>query len=394
MSDREAVKAAILGMPNDNLLIELPTGHGKTAVALELLRERVLPGSKVLVVVPKIVLKKNFMIEVKQWWEDCPLEFTLITYRSLHKFTGVWDAVVYDEAHHITPKCREYIKDIKANTSILLSATVSKSFKDTLYRLFNNLGCYKRTVKEAIDNGVLPDPSVYLLPIELDNTVYSEKIIKNPNCEKVIETNWKNRWNYIGKVKNSKIIIHCTKRQFMIDLDNQIEWWKKQYMITRKEALKNKWLKLCGDRLKILSNWRTEHSATILKHLKNYRTLTFCNSIEQTEVLGKYCVNSKNKLYQEVLNNFNKGRIKHITACNMLDEGVNLTNCRIGVYAVLNSSERLIKQKLGRLLRHKQPVLIIPYYTRTREEEIVQTMLLDYNPDLISVVNDVKDIVL
>ena len=61
MDDREAVKAAILDMPNDNLLIELPTGHGKTAVALELLRERV-PSGKVLVVVPKIVLKKNFMI--------------------------------------------------------------------------------------------------------------------------------------------------------------------------------------------------------------------------------------------------------------------------------------------------------------------------------------------
>ena len=36
----------------------------KTAVALELLRERV-PSGKVLVVVPKIVLKKNFMIELK-----------------------------------------------------------------------------------------------------------------------------------------------------------------------------------------------------------------------------------------------------------------------------------------------------------------------------------------
>lgn len=29
MGDREAVKAAILDMPNDNLLIELPTGFGK-----------------------------------------------------------------------------------------------------------------------------------------------------------------------------------------------------------------------------------------------------------------------------------------------------------------------------------------------------------------------------
>ena len=78
----------------------------------------------------------------------------------------------------------------------------------------------------------------------------------------------------------------------------------------------------------------------------------------------------------------------------MLDEGVNLANCRIGIYAVLNSSDRLIKQKLGRLLRHEHPVLIIPFTKGTREEELVQTMLLDYNPDLVTVIQDVKDIVL
>ena len=393
MGDREAVKAAILDMPNDNLLIELPTGHGKTAVALELLRERV-PSGKVLVVVPKIVLKKNFMIEVKKWWNDCPLDFTLITYRSLHKFTGEWNAVIYDEAHHLTPRCRGVLKDIHSPYSILLSATVPKSLKEALCGLYNNLGCYKRTVKEAIDNGVLPDPSVYLLPLELDNTVYSETIIKNPTCKRVIETDWKHRWNYLGKVKDAKIVIHCTKRQFMIDLDGQIEWWKKKYQSSGRVPFKNRWLRLCGERLKILSNWRTDKSADILKYFKNYRTLTFCNSIEQTEVLGKYCVNSKNKLYQEVLNKFNEGRIKHITACNMLDEGVNLANCRIGVYAVLNSSDRLIKQKLGRLLRHEHPILVIPYFIGSREAELVQTMLLDYNPDLVSVVKNVKDIVL
>lgn len=393
MNDREAVKATILNMPNNNLLIELPTGFGKSAVALELLRNRV-PSGKVLVVVPKIVLKKNFMIEVNKWWKECPLKFTLITYRSLHKYIGNWDAVIYDEAHHLTQRCIDVLKDIHSTHSILLSATVPKNLKDKLMDLFDNLGCYKRTVKEAINNGVLPDPNVYLLPIELDNTVYSETIIKNPSCINTIETDWSHRWNYIGKVRDSKIIIHCTKRQFMLDLDIQIEWWKKQYMATRKEAFRNKWLKLCNDRLKILSNWRTDNSADILKYFKNYRTLTFCNSIEQTEVLGKYCVNSKNKLYQEVLNNFNNGRIKHITACNMLDEGINLVDCRIGVYAVLNSSERLIKQKLGRLLRHEHPILIIPYYTRTREEELVQTMLLDYNPDLVTVIKDIKDIVL
>lgn len=393
MGDREAVKAAILGMSNRNLLIELPTGHGKTAVALELLRERVPEGGKVLVVVPKTVLKKNFMDEVKKWWPDCHLNFTLSTYRSLHKHSGKWDGAVYDEAHHFTPKCREAAKSLDSATSILLSATVPVRMRNMLELTFSDLGYYKRTVKEAIDNGVLPDPSVNLLPLELDNTVYSETIIKNPKCKNEIVVDWKYRWQHLGK-KNVKIIIRCTKRQYMIDLDGQIEWFKKQYFRTKKEALKNKWLGLCSERLKVLSSWKEDIVLDILKHLKNYRTLTFCNSIEQTETLGKHCINSKNKDYQTELDAFNQGRIKHITACNMLDEGVNLANCRIGVYAALNSSERLIKQKLGRLLRHEHPVLVIPYFTRTREEELVQTMLLDYNPDLVSVIQDVKGIVL
>ena len=119
MNDREAVKATILNMPNNNLLIELPTGFGKSAVALELLRNRV-PSGKVLVVVPKIVLKKNFMIEVNKWWKECPLKFTLITYRSLHKYIGNWDAVIYDEAHHLTQRCIDVLKDINGKNRMMI----------------------------------------------------------------------------------------------------------------------------------------------------------------------------------------------------------------------------------------------------------------------------------
>jgi superfamily II DNA or RNA helicase len=76
----------------------------------------------------------------------------------------------------------------------------------------------------------------------------------------------------------------------------------------------------------------------------------------------------------------------------MLDEGVNLTSCRVGIYAVLNSSERLIKQKLGRLLRHKDPIIIIPYYKYTRDEEIVKKMCENYNMDLVTTINDLSEL--
>ena len=71
---------------------------------------------------------------------------------------------------------------------------------------------------------------------------------------------------------------------------------------------------------------------------------------------------------------------------------VNLMNCQIGIYAVLNSSERMIKQKMGRLLRHKEPILVIPYFKNTRDEEIVNKMTEDYNPENIKIINDLKDI--
>lgn len=71
---------------------------------------------------------------------------------------------------------------------------------------------------------------------------------------------------------------------------------------------------------------------------------------------------------------------------------VNLTNCRIGVYATLNSSDRMITQKLGRILRHPKPIIIIPYYKYTRDEEIVKKMCENYNPDLIKTINNLSEI--
>lgn len=76
----------------------------------------------------------------------------------------------------------------------------------------------------------------------------------------------------------------------------------------------------------------------------------------------------------------------------MLNEGVNLIDCQVGIYASLNSSDTMIKQKLGRLLRHPNPVLIIPYYNNTREEEIIEKMLEDYNPELVTVVESLNQI--
>lgn len=45
-----------------------------------------------------------------------------------------------------------------------------------------------------------------------------------------------------------------------------------------------------------------------------------------------------------------------------------------------------------RILRHKSPIIIIPYFKDTREEELVEKMIEEYNKDSIITIDNVNDI--
>lgn len=274
----------------------------------------------------------------------------------------------------------------------MLSATVTRDMKWELSQLFPDFQCYTVKMKEAIDNEILPDPKVFLIPLELDNTHAGYTMIEHPKATTIKTCLYKDRWSYLRN-KSLQVHIKCTEYQYVKELDNKIEFWKRQYMRTRNEGVKAKWLFLAGQRLKFLSQIKNPIILSLLDQLKSERVLTFCSSIEQTEVLGENCINSKNKESSFVLERFNSKKLHHITACNMLNEGMNLVDCRIGLYANLNSSDIIIKQRLGRILRHKNPIIIIPYFIDTREQELVEKMLEDYNPDLV-VKTNLKEITL
>lgn len=380
---REEARDEILSIESPNILCELPTSFGKTKVALDLMRKRlsVDKGARILIVVPRLVLMDNWREEFVKWGVEDYLPFTeFVTYVSLPKKAGTWDMIIFDEVHHLSERCRDSINDFDVRYCTLLSATVGRELKKELIALFTDLYIYKVSTKQAIQEEILPDPRVYLIPLTLDNTKTNCEIIKNKSQKIELTIPYSQRFQY-AKVKNRRIVIKCTQKQYYDDMSAMIAWYKNKMF---NDVFKNLFLRASGDRLKWLSEQKSDHVKTLLDHLKSQRTLTFCNGIPQTEELGKYCINSKNKASEENLHKFNEGKVDHITACNMLDEGMNLTNCRVGVYAVLNSSDRMIKQKLGRLLRHPDPIIIIPYFQGTREEEIVETMLTDYNPKLVT----------
>lgn len=384
--NREEVKREILSIPNNNILLELPTSFGKTKIALELLKKHYKKNSKILIVVPKLVLINTWKDEFAKWKLVKYLpDVTFITYASFIRHTGEYSLIIFDEAHHFSERCAEAMRGIVADRVILLSATVPLNKKALLRLVFKNLEIYRVPIKKAIEDNVLPDPKVLLLPIYLDNSqskftaLYNKKAKETP-----ITCSYDQRWYYARKYPKNVIQVKCTAQQYHYELNAEIEYYKRRYLNTRSEFLKTKWLRLCGNRLKWLSEQKEKDLEFLLYRLEyfNQRYIVFCNNIKQSESLGN-SINSNNKDSLEICESFNSGNINHISACCMLDEGVNLVNCRIGVYANLSSSEVKIRQRLGRLLRHKSPIIIIPYIKDSREEEIMESMLEDYNPELV-----------
>lgn len=391
--NRNEVEHSVVNADNKFVLLELPTSYGKSKLTLDRMAANILPvpGVHILIVIPRLVLITTWKDEFAKWGYSTWLDYIeFVTYVSFPNKCGeqLWDLVIFDEVHHLSQRCRDSLDICHAKQVIMLSATVGRDMKYNLKALFPDLYVCKVSTKAAISEEVLPDPQVFLIPLVLDNTLKTCLIVKNSKQKNEIRVPFSQRFNY-SKVKNMKILVECTQRQFYDDLTSTISWYKKRMA---SNVFKNLYLKKCGDRLNWLSSQKTMFVRNILNSLQDQRTLTFCNGIAQTEELGKYCINSKNKDSKTYLEKFNEGKINHITACDMLNEGCNLVNCRVGIYASLNSSDRLIIQKLGRLLRHPDPVLVIPYYVNTRDEEIVSKMLENYNPELVTTVTSLTQI--
>ncbi len=379
------------------LLLELPTGFGKTYSALRLVNHLATTkykGKKVsmLLLVAKTVHKQTWKDEMRKWGGVEVDTLTVECYESLKKHQyGYYDIVVMDEAHHINSDKRlDLLKTIHFGNLIGLSATIPVKLKQYL-RYEYHAEVVSCDLVEAIDSDILPEPRIVLLPLEVDNTKATETIEINSKAKgKVYHGDFSKLWQY--RKMRVHAIITCTPRQKLGDMNNQILFEKSRYQRTRQDFLRNKWLFDCGERIKFLANLKNDVVLQILGKLRNQRSITFCKTIEQAETLGKHCIHSKNPNSDDVYKNFNAKRIDHIASVNVLNEGANLVDCKYAVFANYSASVICSTQRLGRSLRHKSPIIIMPFYKGTREEEIVDEMIGDFNPEAIETIHSVADL--
>lgn len=390
---RDNIQQILLNSNKKHFVLECATGVGKTYLALQKINQLYSQNCKILIVIPRNVLIQNWIEEFKKWnYEDMLSNVTFVTYVSFPKMEGYWDIVVFDECHHLSERCMEALMQFSINHAIFLSATIGNgvmNFINMKYNRYKELQLIKVSTKAAIDSNVLPDPIIIEFPMYLDNIkadyLYTPRKSKNKS-QKPLIINYDDRWKY--KSYKGYYQIKCTQEQYYVELSGIINWYKRK---SYNPAMKNLWLHKAGERLQWLAWQKQAIISKILHYTLNKRSITFCSTIEQTEALKIPCVNSKIGTYN--LEKFNNKKINAISCVNMLDEGANLVNCQIGIFMMINSSERMQIQKIGRLLRHKNPVIIIPYFRGTREEEITTKIFKNYSNDKRIVVTSVEEAV-
>lgn len=360
------------------LILELITGMGKTKVAIDLINhicDRVFRNDEsptsILILVSKTVHKQTWKDEIEKWGGIKSDYITIECYESLKNYeNSYFDVVVADEMQHLSEARIDVLETIHINESFIgLSATIKRDMRD--YFIYNHKAeVIKCGLKEAVKDNVLPEPTVYLLPLYLDTT------------------------RYVYKSRKFGRDIITTQKGYYDIVSSLIEWYKNRYFNSRNERIKNLWLSTAGKRLKWCSEQKEPLVLSLLVKLRNYKVLTFCSSIEQSERICRHNITSKNRDSEKNLELFNRNEIKHISACNILNEGVNLTNCRVGIFCNLNSSEIITKQRIGRILRHKFPIVIIPYFVDTREQELAAKIIEEYSEESIVTINNINEITL
>ena len=153
---------------NDSkLLLEVATGFGKTLAAILFIEKHL--GLWNIVVAETAHIKTWTDEFIKHGKQHLLNNVKIFCYASLHKHLDGGN-YVFDEVHHaLSIKRLALLKKINLSKVIALSATVNNHQKAKLTAAIGNYTTIRITLSDAIDEGVLPEPMVYFVGVNLDN---------------------------------------------------------------------------------------------------------------------------------------------------------------------------------------------------------------------------------
>lgn len=414
-----------LSHSNNRLILSFATGCGKSLASLKIAKNK---GGRWYIIVAETNHIKNWHDEiVKHGYEDLFLNIEIFCYDSLHKyqFTQV-EGIILDECHHITELRASYLKTIKFNYLVGLTATLPIDVKNYINYVFGNFYEFKYPLSQAIADGILPKPSIYVVGVDLTDELTTHVITKGLAKKRTkVQCVFDERMKYLQSYNNIHLEVLCTQKQRYQMISDEVDYMRDYYIqrydeisekysserlsqfepdIQKKlfkekdkqlktiEYFKLKWLNAGSQRKRTIADIKTPVAQRILEKIKDKKLICFTGSIDQAKKLAfskDLIVNSeKNKPENSrIIDKFNSGEIRALFATGMLREGMNLDGIESSLIVQLDNQTKSLIQMLGRSLRAESPECYILYLKGTQDEKYLKTAFNGFNKDYLYYTN-------
>jgi superfamily II DNA or RNA helicase len=325
-------------------VVVLPTGTGKTYVALRVMLDELManPQARVAVIVPYIALAQQWREKMRKviglnpglyYGEEKRLRrVTIFVLNSAYlnpRLLRLFNLVIIDEVHHLKgEKFQRIIHEVKDKAVLGLTATPELRDLQYYVPIIYNMSLAKAREKRAVVDIEIVSIYVDMTPEERREYMDIEK--KMENVAKLIER------------------LRTSERP-----EDKAEL----------EELETRYRILAGKRKRLMSRIeeKRRRSVEIARSHAGERVIVFMESIESAEMMKRELVASgiKAETYHSQKSDADRRRIlaawgkafSVLVTVRALDEGIDVPEVSVAIIVASGTSTRQITQRLGRILR-------------------------------------------
>lgn len=295
-------------------ILNLCPRFGKIRTTIHILNE--LKSDQILIAYPDNKIKQSWIDEFElMGYKNNNITYT--THRSIEKYIDVYDIVIIDEIHLLSPNQRRVCEDlILSNSNILgLTGTLSKWTKKDLQTELGLHVMASYPIEKAIEEGVIADYEITVIKVPLDNSVVQTYTKRN---------------------------IRKTELQQFKFLSGQIN----RMMYTGGNTMFSRLA-----RMRIIQNSVSKLNKTkeILQDNPDERILVFCGITRVADELGIPSYHSKSK-DKEALLRFAEGEGNHMAVVKIGNTGVTYKPLNKVIINYFDSNSENLAQKINRCM--------------------------------------------
>lgn len=355
---QDEARQAWLNSNRKNTLI-LPTGSGKSKVAIDLIKQ-LNPQSILLLTNSQELRDNNWKAEFAKWgypWEKVQSE----CYQTMYKRGGYWDLIVMDEIDFAcTEEFGKVFIGLQCDKLLGLTGFIPEE-KQQFLEYFAPI-CYKAHIEDLQQKNILNKSEFIIVefPLSLDKTI--EQKMKKGGTFFTSENDQYKYWD--KQFQQASIIKGNIERKLRLQSKTYTEskeWqsadWKFKINATKRKA--------------ILNNLQSSITVTknLIQHIHNQegnKIIVFSAVTKQSDKLPNPF---HGKTVEDVsgIEKLNSGEINTLSVCKKINRGVNLVGVNYIIRESFDSSETDFLQIHGRLMRLKPDqtakyIILVPLY--------------------------------